>query len=114
MPGVRGLAVSLLLAAATVAAQEPAQVVLVPVYTDHPLPGVNGSSWSTDLWIWYDRPPLGFDPLMHWTDAVGLGPETLRIYEENQRRIRVVVSEGLLPTIEARRAALVEELAGAL
>jgi HD superfamily phosphohydrolase len=70
--------------------------------------------WSTDIWIWYDRPPLGFDPLMHWTDAVGLGPETLRIYEENQRRIRVVVSEGLLPTIEARRAALVEELAGAL
>jgi HD superfamily phosphohydrolase len=70
--------------------------------------------WSTDIWIWYDRPPLGFDRLMHWTDAVGLGPETLRIYEENQRRIRVVVSERLLPTIEARRSALVEALASAL
>jgi HD superfamily phosphohydrolase len=70
--------------------------------------------WSTDIWIWYDRPPLGFDQLMHWTDAVGLGPETLRIYEERQRRIRVVVAERLLPTIEAWRAALIEELASAL
>jgi HD superfamily phosphohydrolase len=70
--------------------------------------------WSTDIWIWYERPPLGFDPLMHWTDAVGLGPDTLLVYEEHQRRIRLVVSEPLLPAVEAHRAALVEEMTAAL
>jgi hypothetical protein len=32
------------------AAQEPPRMVLVPVFTFDPIPGVNGSSWATDLW----------------------------------------------------------------
>lgn len=34
----------------TVVAQGPAQIVLVPVFAADPIPGVNGSSWVTDLW----------------------------------------------------------------
>jgi hypothetical protein len=66
--------------------------------------------WSTDVWISYARPPLGFEPLMHWTDAVGLGPEALRIYEEHQRRIRLVVDEAVLPLVEQHRALIVATL----
>jgi hypothetical protein len=70
--------------------------------------------WSTDIWIWYEHPPLGYDHLMHWTDAVGLGPDTLQTYEEHQRRIRLFVAERLLPAAAAHRAALVEEITAAL
>ena len=58
MSSIRGprVAAPLLLAAAVlvfatgVAAEEAARKVLVPVYTIEPLPGVNGSSWATELW----------------------------------------------------------------
>ncbi len=43
------MAATVALAAARLAAEE-VRVVLVPVYTIEPLPGVNGSSWTTDLW----------------------------------------------------------------
>ena len=39
------------LVSGSVVAQEPAQVVLVPVFTFDPIPGVNGSSWVTHLWV---------------------------------------------------------------
>ena len=35
----------------TLVAQEPVQVALVPVFTFDPIPGANGSSWVTDLWV---------------------------------------------------------------
>jgi len=31
--------------------QETPQRVLIPVQTTEPIPGVNGSSWTTDLWV---------------------------------------------------------------
>jgi len=31
--------------------QPPQERVIVPVYTPEPIPGVNGASWTTDLWI---------------------------------------------------------------
>lgn len=34
----------------TVVAQE-SRIVLVPVFASDPIPGVNGSSWVTDLWV---------------------------------------------------------------
>lgn len=70
--------------------------------------------WSTDVWVWYDSPPLGFKPLMHWTDAVGIGPSTLQRYEQHQRRIRLVVAEHLLPAVQAHQEALVNALAEAV
>jgi HD superfamily phosphohydrolase len=66
--------------------------------------------WPTDVWVWYPRPPLGFEPLMHWTDAVGVSSAILQRYEEHQRRIRIVVADHLLPVVEEHRAALIDEL----
>lgn len=54
MPSPRRLAAAIFafgLLSGTLAAQESAQVVLVPVFTFDPIPGVNGSSWVTDLWV---------------------------------------------------------------
>jgi len=50
---VRPLAALMLAIAAAGAYGEdrPPQRVLVPVYTADPIPGVNGASWTTDLWI---------------------------------------------------------------
>jgi hypothetical protein len=40
------------LVAASAAAEDPApQRVLVPVFASEPIPGVNGSSWATELWL---------------------------------------------------------------
>lgn len=66
--------------------------------------------WSMDVWVWYERPPLGFAPLMHLTDAIGLGPATLQRYETHQRRIRLVVAEEVLGLVLAHQAELVTEL----
>ncbi len=43
-------AAAMVLAAARLAAEDGIRVILVPVYAVEPLPGVNGSSWTTDLW----------------------------------------------------------------
>jgi uncharacterized protein len=66
--------------------------------------------WSTDVWIWHQRPPLGFTPLMHWHEAVGIEDGQLLRYEEHQRRIRLVVAEHLLPAVAANRERLVAAL----
>ena len=62
---IRRLAVTaaaVALAAARLAAEEGVQVVLVPVYAIEPIPGVNGSSWTTELWA------------ANWgSDVVGVG-----------------------------------------
>jgi hypothetical protein len=52
MRGSRGLAwvAGPLFLAAAMAAEE-SSVALIPVFTWDPLPGVNGSSWTTELWI---------------------------------------------------------------
>lgn len=96
--------------AAALAARSGAPVAGHDILIDIPKP----ERWSTDVWVWYARPPLGFEPLMHWPDAVGLGPSTLKRYEEHQRRIRLVVAEHLRPLVEEQRGALIDELAGAL
>ena len=49
--------------------------------------------WRTDVWVTFDDPPLGFEPLMHWRDVVGLGDEDLKRYEDHRRLIRLVVAE---------------------
>ena len=50
---IRRLALGLSLAAlpAFPSSAAPIEKVLVPVYASEPLPGVNGSLWTTDLWV---------------------------------------------------------------
>ncbi|MCC6313716.1 MAG: HD domain-containing protein [Thermomicrobiales bacterium] len=49
--------------------------------------------WRTDAWVQFDRPPLGFQPLMPWKDVVGLSDEDFQRYEEHRRLIRIVAAE---------------------
>lgn len=49
--------------------------------------------WKTDVWVSFDRPPVGFRSLMHWRDVVGLGDEDFKRYEEHRRLIRIVTEE---------------------
>ena len=51
--------------------------------------------WRTDVWVQFDRPPVGFHHLMPWVDVVGLGDEDLKRYEEHRRVIRIVATERL-------------------
>ncbi len=54
MPSPRRLAAGIFafgLLSGALAAEEPFQVVLVPVFAFDPVPGVNGSSWVTDFWV---------------------------------------------------------------
>lgn len=46
--------------------------------------------WKTDVWVAFELPPIGFQPLMHWRDVVGLGDEDFKRYEEHRRMIRIV------------------------
>ena len=49
----RILVSAVVLAAASLAAAdaEPVEKALIPVYAAEPVPGVNGSLWTTDLWV---------------------------------------------------------------
>ena len=49
--------------------------------------------WKTDVWVAFERPPVGFRPIMHWRDVVGLGDEDFKRYEEHRRLIRIVTEE---------------------
>ncbi len=49
--------------------------------------------WKTDVWVSFERPPIGFQPLMHWREVVGLGDEDFKRYEEHRRLIRIVTEE---------------------
>jgi HD superfamily phosphohydrolase len=55
--------------------------------------------WEMDVWILFNHPPIGMQPLMKWVEATGLQPDDLARYEHHQRRIRIVVAEHLRPLI---------------
>jgi hypothetical protein len=63
----------------------PGEAILI----DIPKP----EKWRTDVWVEFDAPPVGFQPLMPWRSVVGLGDEDLKRYEEHRRMIRLVVAE---------------------
>ncbi len=58
--------------------------------------------WRTDVWVVFDRPPVGFHHLMPWLDVVGLGDDDLKRYEEHRRVIRIVASERLRDDVAQR------------
>ncbi len=57
--------------------------------------------WEMDVWISFDHPPIGMEPLMTWVEVTGLQSDDLARYELHQRRIRVVVPERLRQLILA-------------
>jgi HD superfamily phosphohydrolase len=55
--------------------------------------------WRTDVWVTFEQPPVGFEPLMNWRDVVGLGDEDFKRYEEHRRMIRLVVADPWRETV---------------
>ncbi len=49
--------------------------------------------WEMDVLVRFGRPPLGMARQMTWTEATGQRPSDLGVYEQHQRRIRIVGSE---------------------
>ena len=59
--------------------------------------------WEMDVWVQFDHPPVGMQPLMTWVEVTGLQSDDLARYEQHQRRIRVVVAERIRATLQARK-----------
>jgi len=70
--------------------------------------------WRTDVWVWFSRPPLGFRPLMPWSEAVGLSDDDLKRYEEHRRLVRVVTTERLRDEVAKRAEVLLLPLLGGI
>ncbi len=58
--------------------------------------------WRTDVWVAFDRPPVGFRPIMPWREVVGLSDGDFKRYEEHRRLIRIVAEEPLRDAVAAR------------
>jgi HD superfamily phosphohydrolase len=59
--------------------------------------------WEMDVWISFAHPPVGMEPLMNWVEVTGLQSDSLALYEQHQRRIRVLVNERLRPLLLAHQ-----------
>lgn len=71
--------------------------------------------WKTEVWVRFERPPVGMQPLMSWREVVGLGDDDLKRYEEHRRLIRIVAAEPYRAALAARwEALLVPALGGVL
>lgn len=55
--------------------------------------------WKTDVWVQFNRPPVGMQPLMHWQDVVGLSDAHFKSYEEHRRLIRLVAEESVVDIV---------------
>ncbi len=71
--------------------------------------------WRTDVWVAFDRPPVGFRRIMPWREVVGLSDEDFKRYEEHRRLIRIVVAEPLRAEVaENWERLLMPQLGGVL
>jgi HD superfamily phosphohydrolase len=84
----------------------PAEAILI----DIPKP----EKWRTGVWVRFDKPPVGFSPLMAWRDVVGLGDEDFKRYEEHRRLIRIVAAEPYRDAFTRHWEALLHPLLGGL
>jgi HD superfamily phosphohydrolase len=75
--------------AAALAEEMGAPVPPEAVLIDIPKP----ERWRSDVWVTFERPPVGFEPLMPWRDVVGLTDDDFKRYEEHRRLIRIVAVE---------------------
>jgi uncharacterized protein len=85
-----------------------ADVADYEVLIDLPKP----EKWRTSVWVWFDRPPVGFAPLMSWVEVVGLSDDDFKRYEEHRRMIRIVTTERLRSAVRDRWEALLFPLLG--
>jgi HD superfamily phosphohydrolase len=69
--------------------------------------------WRTDVWVAFERPPVGFAPLMPWREVVGLTDDDFKRYEEHRRLIRIVAAEPYRDAVAANWERLLMPLLGA-
>jgi HD superfamily phosphohydrolase len=69
--------------------------------------------WRTDAWVAFERPPVGFAPLMPWREVVGLTDDDFKRYEEHRRLIRIVAAEPYRDVLAASWERLLMPLLGA-
>ncbi|MGH2559121.1 MAG: HD domain-containing protein, partial [Thermomicrobiales bacterium] len=82
----------------------PPEAVLI----DIPKP----EKWRTDVWVQFDQPPVGFQPLMPWREVVGLADADFKRYEEHRRLIRIVVAAPYRDVVATHWEALLMPLLG--
>ncbi len=68
--------------------------------------------WKTDVWVAFEKPPVGFRDLMHWRDVVGLEDSDFKRYEEHRRMIRIVTEERYREVVAERWEQLLYPLLG--
>jgi hypothetical protein len=79
------------------------------VLVDVPKP----EKWEMDVLVGFARPPVGMERLMTWAEATGQRPSDLGVYEQHQRRVRIVGHERLRTLLGARcRDVLISALEG--
>jgi HD superfamily phosphohydrolase len=88
-----------------VGADVPPETILI----DIPKP----ERWRTDVWVAFERPPVGYAPLMPWRDVVGLTDDDFKRYEEHRRLIRIVAAEPYREIVAASWERLLLPLLGA-
>lgn len=84
--------------AATLRAETSLPVGDADVLIDIPKP----ERWSTDVWVEFGTPPVGFTTLMTWQAVTGVTDEQLKTYEDHRRLIRIVATEPLREAVRAR------------
>lgn len=92
--------------AAALDAALPQSVAPHDVLIDIPKP----EKWEMDVYVSFSHPPIGMAPLLTWTEATGQRPSDLGVYEQYQRRIRVVGSEMLRAALGSDARADVERI----
>ncbi len=85
-----------------------AEVHDTDVLIDIPKP----EKWSSDVWVQFERPPIGFRALMPWHEVVGARDDDFRRYEEHRRLIRIVAGEPLRDILRREWENLVLPLLG--
>ncbi len=66
--------------------------------------------WEMDVQVSFASPPLGMEPRMTWAEATGQRPSDLGVYEQHQRRIRIVARAEIRDAFEDRAALLLPVL----
>jgi HD superfamily phosphohydrolase len=62
--------------------------------------------WEMDVLVGFAAPPVGMRALMTWAEATGQRPSDLSIYEQHQRRIRIVGKDTVRAALGGRRTEL--------
>jgi HD superfamily phosphohydrolase len=68
--------------------------------------------WRTDVWVQFERPPVGFRQLMPWREVVGLQDDDFKRYEEHRRLIRLLTDAEIRDAVRAHWEELLHPLLG--